>query len=218
MKKDLQVMNKIIVYGAGGFGRETALMIRQINVQSIRWNLIGFCDDGLSAGKVVDGLPVLGGIDHLNEVQEETAVAIAIADPKIRKSIREKIVNTKINFPVLVHPSVMLGDAERNSIGEGTIITAGNILTTNIHIGSFVIINLANTIGHDVTIDSYTSIMPGCSLSGFIDIETEVMVGTGARLLPQVKVGKGSKVGAGAVVTNSVNAGTTVVGVPAKSI
>lgn len=211
-------MNKIIVYGAGGFGRETALMIRQINVQNVQWNLLGFCDDGLAPGKVVDGLPVLGGVNYLNDVKEEVAVVLAIADPKIRKHIREKIVNTNLYFPVLIHPSVMAGDGERNSIGEGTIITAANILTTNIHIGSFVIVNFANTIGHDVTIESYSSIMPGCSLSGFIHVETGVLIGAGARILPQVRIGRDSRIGAGAVVTNSVDAGMTVVGVPAKPV
>ena len=44
------------------------------------------------------------------------------------------------------------------------------------------------------------------------------MIGTGARILPGVHIGRGAVVGAGAVVRDDVEAGTTVVGVPARVI
>ena len=44
------------------------------------------------------------------------------------------------------------------------------------------------------------------------------MVGLGARVLPGVTIGAGATVGAGAVVIRDVEAGSTVVGVPARPI
>ena len=38
-------MNNIAIYGAGGFGREVACLIKRINEKSPTWNLIGFFDD-----------------------------------------------------------------------------------------------------------------------------------------------------------------------------
>lgn len=46
-------------------------------------------------------------------------------------------------------------------------------------------------------------------------IEDDVMIGMGALILP-CRIGKGAVIGAGAVVTKDVEAGTTVVGNPAK--
>lgn len=35
-------MRDIAIYGAGGFGRETACLIKEINSVKPTWNLIGF--------------------------------------------------------------------------------------------------------------------------------------------------------------------------------
>jgi sugar O-acyltransferase (sialic acid O-acetyltransferase NeuD family) len=207
-------MQDLIIFGAGGFGRETALMVQQINDLRQQWNLLGFYDDAISKGTVVDGVPVLGGVNDLLRYNKAVSVVIAIADPAIRKKI--SIALKDFNFPVLIHPSVLVGDLTRNKIGKGSILAAGTILTTGVSIGDFVIINLLCTIGHDVTIGNFSSIMPGCSLSGSVSLGAEVLVGSGARILPGLQVGERSKVGAGAVVTRSVNSGVTVIGIPAR--
>ena len=211
-------MMDIAIYGAGGFGRETAFMIRQINERRLTWNLIGFFDDSKPKGTLVDGLPVLGNIDDARSLLGQMKLTIAIADPRIRKQVIQNLNATPDHFPTLVHPTAQLGDAERNQIGHGCIITANTIITTNVQIGDFTIINLLCTIGHDVILGDYCSIMPGCSLSGFIQIGECAFIGSGARLLPGITIGSNSKVGAGAVVLDSVGEGRTVVGVPAKEV
>src|SRR6218665_1470676 len=140
-------MKDIVIYGAGGFGRETALMIRQINQVKPTWNLLGFYDDGIS--HEVDGLPVLGNLAALNTYSKEVAVAVAVANPQIKRKIVASITNPKVSYPVLIHPLCQTGD-EHNTFGKGTIITSGCIATTNVHLGDFVIVNLLTTLGHDV--------------------------------------------------------------------
>jgi sugar O-acyltransferase (sialic acid O-acetyltransferase NeuD family) len=217
-RKNSKVMRDLIIYGAGGFGRETALMIKQINKVEPQWKLLGFCDDGKPVGEIVDGLPVLGGLDVLQSRTSPVQVVLAVADPVTRKAIRTKLNNPLISFPALAHPSVIMGEDSDVRVGDGSIICAGSILTTNILIGEFVIVNLACTIGHDVTIGPYSSLMPGVSISGFVQCGESVLVGTGARILPHVHLGGSCQVGAGAVVTKPVNSNVTVVGIPAKPL
>jgi acetyltransferase-like isoleucine patch superfamily enzyme len=50
---------------------------------------------------------------------------------------------------------------------------------------------------------------------GTVTVEADAWVGVGAILLPNIVVGEASIVGAGAVVTKDVPAGTVVAGVPA---
>ena len=97
-------------------------------------------------------------------------------------------------------------------IGDRTKIMDATHITGNSEIGSDVFISiLVGTTNDNVVRSGY-----GAHITGPI-IEDEVIIGAGASLLPGVRLGKGSTVGAGSVVTKDVSAGATVVGAPAKS-
>ena len=53
---------------------------------------------------------------------------------------------------------------------------------------------------------------------GHIEIDDDAWLGTGCIIFPDVRIGKGAVVGAGAVVTKDVPDYTVVVGMPAKPI
>jgi sugar O-acyltransferase (sialic acid O-acetyltransferase NeuD family) len=207
----------IAIYGAGGLGRELALMICQINKQSPQWNLIGFFDDNRRSTEVVDDWGVLGGLSEANNYPAPLAIAIGISDPHVRFQLVDKLISRQLNFPTLIHPSCNAGDEKRNLMGRGVILTANVILTTGIKIDDFVIVNLSTTIGHDVTIGSCSSIMPGCNLSGNVKIGKRCQVGTGAQFLQNLSIGEDSIVGAGAVVTKSFPAHSKLIGMPAHN-
>lgn len=208
---------RIAIFGAGGFGREVALLIEQINFLQNTWEIIGFYDDGVQPNTDLYGYKVLGGVEEVNKVDTELNVVFAIGDPKTKKKIIEKINNSKITFPALIHPNVLFGGRDVN-FGEGCIITAGNIITVNVNVGKHVILNLACTVGHDTTIGDYCSFMPSVNISGEVDIKEGVYVGTGAKIINQLEIGANTIVGAGAVVSKSLPANCTAVGIPAKPI
>lgn len=208
-------MKEIAIYGAGGFGRETALLVSEINRARDQWNLLGFFDDGVKAGTMIDNLPILGGLNELNNWNESIDVVIAIADPNTRMNLVGSIASKKVDFPSIVHPNALLG-SPFNRLGKGSIITAGVILTTGITIGDFVIVNLAGTIGHDVVLGSFTSLMPQCSISGNVKLGARCFVGSGVRILQGISLGDDSIVGAGAVVTKSFSEKSRLIGIPAK--
>jgi sugar O-acyltransferase (sialic acid O-acetyltransferase NeuD family) len=207
-------MPEIAIYGAGGFGRETALLIEQINRVEKRWELIGFFDDGIKKGETVDGFSVLGGIEEVNSLKRNISLAVAIADPEMRTKIVSVIEPGWVDFPVIAHPQALLG-SETNWFGKGCIISAGCIFTTGIVLGEFTIV-LATTIGHDVRIGSYSSVMPGCNISGNVIIGDTSLIGTGSQILQNISIGRNTKVGAGAVVTKSYGNGCKLLGVPAE--
>lgn len=211
-------MKDIAIYGAGGFGREIAYMIKQINEKFNEWNFVGFFDDGKCKGETINDSLILGGIQELNLWNKELAVIIAIGTPNTKETIHKQIINKKIDYPTLIHPSVIAGDMNNVHIGKGCLICAGTIITTNIEIKDFVTLNLLCTVGHDTIIEAYSSFMPSVNISGEVVIHTGVYVGTGAKIINQLTIGERTIIGAGAVVASDIPAHCTAVGVPARLI
>lgn len=210
-------MKKIAVFGAGGFGREVKMLIDQINEKTTTYEFVGFFDDGEPKGKMINGYPVLGGKDELNNYPEELCMAYAVGNPSTKKKIVDSITNDKISNPVLIHPNVYVGKDDV-SIGEGCIICASCVITVNIRIGRFVILNLGCTVGHDTIIEDYASFMPSVNISGEVLIKEGVYAGTGAKIINQLEIGLYTVVGAGAVVSKTLPDYCTAVGIPAKPI
>lgn len=211
-------MKDIAIFGAGGFGREVITVINDINKVEKLWNIVGFFDDGCKKGEIINGVPVLGTTQDLNSWNKEISVVVAIGNPIVKKKIINNINNRYVDYPTIIHPTVLIGDPSYVTIGKGCIICANNIITTNIKIGDFVILNLACTVGHDTIIGNYAAFMPACNISGEVKINDCVYCGTGVKIINQIEIGENSVIGAGAVVTSSQPDNCTIVGVPAKVI
>lgn len=208
-------MKDIVIIGAGGFGREVAWLIEEINQVNKEWNLIGFVDDNENIqGTKVNGYKVVGNVDWLNE--QELHVVSAIGDPVVKKKIIKRLEGSKNTYPVLIDPKVTYSD--RVSFGEGSIICAGTIITVDIKIGKHVIVNLDCTVGHDAVLGDYSTILPSVNLSGFANIGECVSIGTSSAVLPSVSIGENTIVGAGAIVVKDLPSNCTAVGAPAKAI
>lgn len=209
-------MKDIVILGAGGLAREVAFLIETINRHSPEWRILGFVErDEQLVGKVIGRYSVFCSEQQLRGMSVHAA--IGIGDPAVRAGIADRFADTALVFPNLVDPGT-IWDAERISLGEGNIITAGNIFTTDISIGSFNYFNLAVTYGHDVVIEDHCVINPGATISGGVRIGSRVLVGSGATILQYLAIGAGATIGAGAVVTREVAPGSTVVGVPARPV
>jgi len=211
-------MKNIAIFGAGGFGREVKLIIDAINISKPNtYNFIGFFDDGFEKGVIKNGFPVLGGVNELNEYKEDLSLVVSLGSPEIKSKVLSNITNDKIYFPSLIHPKASIS-TDDVSIGRGCIICEGTIITCNISIGDFVILNLMCTVGHDTIIKNNCAFMPSVNISGEVIINENVYVGTGAKIINQLEIGENTIVGAGAVVSKTLPPNCTAVGIPAKPI
>ena len=213
-------MKPLVIYGAGGYGREVAWIACDINSQRPTWDLLGFLDNNAATlPKTVCGFPVLGTAQWLAK-NPRVHVALAIGDPKARAKIARSLQASNMALATLIHPTTILPRHPRweTSIGRGTIVGANVVINTRTAVGDCVIINKCCTIGHDVVVQDFASIMPLCSVSGSSRIQRAAFVGTGANIIEHVNVGCGAVIGAGSVVISDIPAGCTAVGVPAKVV
>lgn len=208
-------MKDIVIIGAGGFGREVAWLIEEINKIEHQWNILGFIDDNFAIkNKDINGYKVIGDIEWLKN--QELYAVCSIGDPRTKKDIIDRLNGSKIKYPTLIHPSVML--SSKIEIGEGSIICAANILTVNITIEKHVIINLNCTVGHDVYIKGFSTILPGVNISGNVLIEKCVSIGTGSAIIQGITINENVIIGAGSVVVRDLPKNCTAIGIPAKPI
>lgn len=211
-------MKDIVIIGCGGFGREVAWLIEEINNVNREWNILGFIDDDtLNHGQIINGYTVLGGFEYLKE-KKNIYYVCAIGSAKSRRRIvEEKCSKYNIIPATLVHPSVLM-NKKNVCIGEGSIVCASNILTVNINVGKHTLINLDCTIGHDVIIEDYVTIYPSVNISGNCKVGLCSELGTGTHIIQGKNIGKGTIIGAGTVVIRDIGDNCVAVGNPARVI
>lgn len=210
-------MKKIIVVGAGGFGKEIAWLIERINKVTNEYTILGFVDDNKAAGELVGRYKVIGSIDYLKE-KKNLYVAVAIGCSRTRHAVVKKIkeINSEICFPNLIDPSVILGNV--SCIGEGNLICASTILTVDYSLGNFDIINLDCTIGHEAILCDFVTLYPSVNVSGNVTINKYSEIGTGSQIIQGIEIGENVIVGAGSTVVKQLEDNITAVGSPAKKI
>ena len=208
----------LVIFGAGGLGREVLVLVSQLNETRPTWTIRGFYDDQAPASPTVAGLPYLGTAASLNATAEPLAVAVAVGSSAGRAAVVGRLTSSQLSFPALVHPKVALAKHQRIELGAGCIIQQGCILTCDIALGRFVLLNLGCTVGHDARLADFCSLMPHANVSGAAQLEKGAYLGTNATVIQGVRIGENTIVGAGAVVVRDLPANVTAVGVPARAI
>lgn len=211
---DITAKKSLIIVGGGGFCHEVIWLAGECNSL---WEVKGILDDSPEMqGKSYRNVPVLGTVMDWDKFKDSWFI-LAIGSPRTRKKIVEKMLSKgDVNFASLIHPSVLMSDSV--TIGKGSIVTAGCVITTDITLGMHTIVNLLTSIGHDFMAGDYCTIAPHVAVSGHVTLGSGVEIGTGAVLIQGLTFGTGSFIGAGAVVTKDIPENVLAVGCPAKQV
>lgn len=208
-------LKDLVIIGASGFGREVANVVDAINKQQPQWNLLGLIDDVL-VGKTIEGFNILGSTKDLLKLSPKPHVVIAIADTRTRYSLAKNLKEAGYEFATIIDPTVRMG--RKVNIGEGTIICANTLFTTNIEIGKHCILNVNCSFGHDTQVYDFVSIMSHTAIAGDVEIGEGCYFGLNCTCINMVKLGPWSKYGAGSVIVQDMPSNIVAVGVPAKVI
>jgi sugar O-acyltransferase (sialic acid O-acetyltransferase NeuD family) len=202
---------RLIIVGAGGFGRE----VLQYVLDRGESEVIGFVDDREAAVHEVPVLPVwLGSLD--SHVIDHTAhYVIGIGKPSLRASISARLEAAGAAFVSVIHPSAYVPPTA--NIGVGCVIAPGAHLGPHARLGPHAVLNVLSSVGHDATVGRATVLSPYAVINGAAVLGDGVLLGTRATVLIGVRIGEQAQVAAGAVVYRDVEAYALAQGDPARS-
>jgi sugar O-acyltransferase (sialic acid O-acetyltransferase NeuD family) len=210
---------KLAVACAGGFGRETVEAVRALNATGADWQIVGYLDeDPARHGAVIDGVPVLGGMEKAAMMPDVSFVVCTArpGDGTSRARIARGLGLAPGRYATVIHPSASV--ATTSDIGPGTVVLAQTVLTAAVRVGSHVAIMPHVTLTHDDVIGDFVTIASGACLGGDVRVGQGAYIGAGALVREHCSIGAGALVGMGAVVTRDVPPHEVWAGIPARRL
>lgn len=207
-------MKKLIIIGAGGFGREVHNMAPFCRGYGEDFVIKGFINDITDALDGFDGYePIVGTIrDYIP--QEDDVFICAIGDIAGRKKCVNLLLERGAEFIRLIHKRA--GCARNTVVGKGCILCSRVGISCDCKIGDFTIFQDECLVGHDTVIGDFCHFHARAFIAGRVVIGNNVHVGPYALVHPGKKVGADATIGAGSFVIRNVKSGSTVYGNPAK--
>lgn len=205
---------KLVCLGASN--PEAIRIIHKIQEIDKKFEFLGFLDnDKTKWGKDFYSFPILGGINKVPELDKKGAVFcnLITRDCVTRYETTMELVRNGAKLANLIPTTVNL---EMVRLGVGNYFQENVILQAGVSIGNNT--SIGSLICHETKIGNSVFIAHGCNISGLITIEDGVFLGTGVTVLPRLKIGKWSVIGAGTVIIRDVPPYSVVVGNPGKII
>jgi len=186
------MMRSIAIIGAGGMGRDALLVLDALGLSG---RIRAFYEhDSHWRDRCIHDIPVRP-LRELDIISSD--VLVAIGNGELRKTIVQSL-PPDTRYPTFVHPSTIVG--RKVELAQGTLVSAGCILTTDITIGRHVQINIGSSITHDCVVGDFSTLSPGVSLSGNCIVEQHAFLGTRCVVREKCRIGAGTTIGMGAVV------------------
>lgn len=209
-------MYELLIVGARGYGREVCDWASSCIGYGDTFRIKGFLDDDASALDGFEGYPPILGPVETYSFEGNDRFVVALGEPKMKRHYAN-IALRNGGIPMsLVDRAASVGRG--TAIGQGCLILGNSLISVNCSIGDYVSVNYCTYIGHDSAIGDFCHVGAFGFTGGGVCLGALVTMHPRVSVLPHKKVGDEAILGAGSVCLDNVQCGTTVAGVPARTI
>jgi sugar O-acyltransferase (sialic acid O-acetyltransferase NeuD family) len=208
-------MTDYVLVGGGAFAREIHDWFGPVLAdRGDRFG--GYIDDNDQPMRAFGrDLPQLGNTQDYRPEPDQRLV-MAVASPKGKASLAERLTGKGGTFASLIHPTTCVSPSAR--IGRGAVVCPYCVISADSRAGDFITLNSFASLGHDVVVDDYVTLSGYVGLTGAVQVGARSFFGAGARVLPKVTIGADCTIGAGAIVVRSAPDGVTLYTSPARRL
>lgn len=170
-------------------------------------------------GEHIHNIPILDCHENLFKKDLSGMLfSISVGDNKIRAELATKILKQGGIIPTLIHPSAIV--SKYAEISESVVIHANAVVQAGACIGENSVISYNASVSHNSKIGKNCYQAFNSTVGAYVTISDFVLIGQAAAIVSGKVdcIGINSIIGAGAVVTKSVEANTVVAGNPARVI
>jgi sugar O-acyltransferase (sialic acid O-acetyltransferase NeuD family) len=183
------------------------------------YEVVGYVDDTVSIGTIRRGYPVLGGLKDVPRICGEgviTDIVVAVGDNWWRRKLQSDLLERcpNLTFSIVKHPAAIV--ASSAEIGRGAAILAGSHIGPGSRVGDLCVVNTGSSIDHDCVMHEFSSIAPGVSTGGLVEIGECSAIGVGVSISDRISIGRHTVVGTGAVVVRDLPDLVVAYGNPAR--
>lgn len=208
-------MSELLLVAASGLAREVLALVGATGSHTV----IGVLDDAEHLQRTrMAGVPVLGTLDDAVNYPD-AQLLVCIGSGQGRRHAVARLAERGIGderFATVVDPSVRV--SEGSSVGPGSILLAGVVLTCAVTIGRHVVAMPQVVLTHDDVVEDYATLAAGVCLGGNVRVGAAAYLGMRSSVRQNVHIGPDATLGMAAALLSDVPAGETWVGVPAMPL
>lgn len=151
---------------------------------------------------------------HFNNYPE---FVLGIGNPILRKLIADKLISQGGRMVSIIANSACIGHYDVH-LGDGLNVMCSTMISNCVLVRTGTLINAFVSIYHDVTIGKYCEVSPHAALLSGCFIGDYSSIDSNSTVLPNIRIGNNTVVGAGSVVTKDIPENFLAMGIPAEII
>jgi len=210
-------LRPLVFLGASTAFDEIIEVVRDMNAQTPRWEVVAALDDADQAqGTSMQGVPVLGRLDEWTHFPDADFI-FAIGSHRtrmLRLSILDRLRIPESRFPALIHPRAKVYPTA--TVGAGSIVHMNVAVLGGAVLEPFAIVAFNAIVGPKAALRRGAMLASAAIALTGVEIGACAFVGAASCIAEGVRIGPGAMIGMGTHVYRDVHPGAFVLGQPPR--